>query len=243
MITFETAINVAQQIFQRWSDYNKLSEVTIIRDIYGRLAFLISGQDGLDKNSLTTALQTGLGHYDAQHLLWEGSEQNELARQMTVEIKRLRQVLVSDPNCTWYLLERTIAKKAWIDYSGQVDPIWTYDEAKDGKRPKVVTFYSFKGGMGRTTAQAAVAILLAQHGRHVLAIDTDIEAPGLATLFFGEDQIERGTVDFYLESCTNNGNSIDMSAYMMQVSDTKLTEGMTGNIYLIPAGNELLPVK
>ena len=110
MITFETAINVAQQIFQRWSDYNKLSEVTIIRDIYGRLAFLISGQDGLDKNSLTTALQTGLGHYDAQHLLWEGSEQNELARQMTVEIKRLRQVLVSDPNCTWYLLERTIAK-------------------------------------------------------------------------------------------------------------------------------------
>ena len=237
MITFETAINVAQQIFQRWSDYNKLSEVTIIRDIYGRLAFLISGQDGLDKNSLTTALQTSLGHYDAQHLLWEGSEQNELARQMTVEIKRLRQVLVSDPNCTWYLMERTIAKKAWIDYSGQVDPIWTYDEAKDGKRPKVVTFYSFKGGMGRTTALAAVAILLAQHGRHVLAIDTDIEGPGLATLFFGEDQIERGTVDFYLESCTNNGNSIDMSAYMMQVSDTKLTEGMTGNIYLIPAGN------
>ena len=44
MITFETAINVAQQIFQRWSDYNKLSEVTIIRDIYGRLAFLIPGK-------------------------------------------------------------------------------------------------------------------------------------------------------------------------------------------------------
>jgi hypothetical protein len=43
----------------------------------------------------------------------------------------------------------------------------------------VVTFYSFKGGVGRTMALANVAVLLAQAGHRVLAIDWDLEAPGL----------------------------------------------------------------
>lgn len=43
----------------------------------------------------------------------------------------------------------------------------------------VVTFYSFKGGVGRSMALANVADLLAQAGAKVLTIDWDLEAPGL----------------------------------------------------------------
>jgi len=43
----------------------------------------------------------------------------------------------------------------------------------------VVTFYSFKGGTGRTMALANVAWILASNGKRVLAADWDLESPGL----------------------------------------------------------------
>jgi tetratricopeptide (TPR) repeat protein len=49
----------------------------------------------------------------------------------------------------------------------------------DKKLGKIVTFYSYKGGTGRSMALANVAWLLAANGYSVLAIDWDLEAPGL----------------------------------------------------------------
>lgn len=46
----------------------------------------------------------------------------------------------------------------------------------------IVTFYSFKGGVGRTLALANVAHHMAQAGLRVLVIDFDLEAPGLSIL-------------------------------------------------------------
>ena len=43
----------------------------------------------------------------------------------------------------------------------------------------VVTFYSFKGGVGRTLAVLNVAYELAQSGFKVLVVDSDLEAPGI----------------------------------------------------------------
>lgn len=47
----------------------------------------------------------------------------------------------------------------------------------------VLTFYSYKGGVGRTMALANVAMLLARWGRRVLVVDFDLEAPGLERYF------------------------------------------------------------
>jgi cellulose biosynthesis protein BcsQ len=44
---------------------------------------------------------------------------------------------------------------------------------------RVITFYSYKGGVGRTMALVAVGAQLARWGRRVLLIDFDLEAPGL----------------------------------------------------------------
>ena len=49
---------------------------------------------------------------------------------------------------------------------------------------RIITFYSYKGGTGRTMALANVACLLAEtHGRPVLVVDWDLEAPGLHRFF------------------------------------------------------------
>ena len=47
----------------------------------------------------------------------------------------------------------------------------------------IITFYSFKGGVGRTMALANIAVLLVRMGKRVLAVDWDIEAPGLHKFF------------------------------------------------------------
>ncbi|HEV2640218.1 MAG TPA: FxSxx-COOH system tetratricopeptide repeat protein [Actinocrinis sp.] len=52
-----------------------------------------------------------------------------------------------------------------------------------GRDGKVVTFYSYKGGTGRTMALANVAWILASSGKRVLAVDWDLESPGLHRFF------------------------------------------------------------
>ena len=53
-------------------------------------------------------------------------------------------------------------------------------ENRDGQ---VVTFYSYKGGTGRTMALANVAWILAANGCRVLVVDWDLESPGLHRYF------------------------------------------------------------
>src|SRR5580658_9529805 len=48
---------------------------------------------------------------------------------------------------------------------------------------KIITFYSYKGGTGRSMTLANVAWLLANAGKRVLMIDWDLEAPGLHRYF------------------------------------------------------------
>jgi MinD-like ATPase involved in chromosome partitioning or flagellar assembly len=45
----------------------------------------------------------------------------------------------------------------------------------------IITFYSFKGGVGRTMALVNTGAELARRGRKVLLVDFDLEAPGLST--------------------------------------------------------------
>ncbi|WP_045745396.1 FxSxx-COOH system tetratricopeptide repeat protein [Actinoplanes rectilineatus] len=48
---------------------------------------------------------------------------------------------------------------------------------------QVVTFYSYKGGTGRTMALANLAWIMASNGLRVLAVDFDLESPGLHRYF------------------------------------------------------------
>ena len=52
---------------------------------------------------------------------------------------------------------------------------------------QVVTFYSYKGGVGRSMALANCGVLLASWGFKVLLVDWDLEAPGL-NFYFAQDK-------------------------------------------------------
>jgi MinD-like ATPase involved in chromosome partitioning or flagellar assembly len=69
---------------------------------------------------------------------------------------------------------------------------------------QIITFYSYKGGVGRTMALANIAWILANTGRRVLTVDWDLESPGLHLYFmpFLADRKLRqspGVIDAILE--------------------------------------------
>jgi tetratricopeptide (TPR) repeat protein len=64
---------------------------------------------------------------------------------------------------------------------------------------KTITFYSYKGGVGRTLALANIAKRLSEFGKKVCLIDFDLEAPGLHHKFkdnISNKGIKSGLVDY-----------------------------------------------
>lgn len=58
------------------------------------------------------------------------------------------------------------------------------ESASTSKLPGLVcTFYSYKGGVGRSMALANVGVLMSTEGHRVLLVDWDLEAPGLEVFF------------------------------------------------------------
>jgi len=69
---------------------------------------------------------------------------------------------------------------------------------------EVITFYSYKGGTGRTMALSNIAVLLARQQNAtapVLMIDWDLEAPGLHHYFPESQQESRPGVLEFFEAC------------------------------------------
>jgi tetratricopeptide (TPR) repeat protein len=93
-----------------------------------------------------------------------------------------------------------------------------------------VTFYSYRGGVGRTTALVNVAFDLARRGRKVLLVDFDLEAPSLPMR--PEAGAHLGLVEFvadYLRS----GEVPDVRKYVYQV---ERIEKDSAEIWVMPAG-------
>ena len=95
----------------------------------------------------------------------------------------------------------------------------------------ISTFYSFKGGVGRTMALVNAAVELAQRGRKVLAVDFDLEAPGLDTFDILRTTPDRpGIVDFVREYVAT-GQAPEVERF---VSRTTTLE----NLWIMPSGRQ-----
>jgi MinD-like ATPase involved in chromosome partitioning or flagellar assembly len=101
--------------------------------------------------------------------------------------------------------------------------------------PRTVTFYSFKGGVGRTTALTHVAWILAQRGRKVVAIDLDLEAPGLSTAFNLTPNPEYGIVDYFYEQAYLP-EGVEPRISIAQIFGEVRIPNATGRLFVVPAG-------
>ena len=77
---------------------------------------------------------------------------------------------------------------------------WLRSPARSSAPPTHIVFASLKGGVGRSTALCVLAAHLAARGRRVLAIDMDLEAPGLGNMLLpGKTLPEFGLLDWLVE--------------------------------------------
>lgn len=240
MITFDNVLDVAVDQVCAWDKKNLLSAVTVIRDVFGKLSFLMDETEVIDKavrSEFEEKAARGLGLYFSERVYWKTSpgKQERAREEMLIHmIEEERQEWREKEGILFYLSERAIAKKAWVYQQEGQESVWPYEEAVVEGGSKVVTFYSFKGGMGRTTTLAGVALSLVQQGKNVMMIDMDIEAPGLATLFFDDEMITKGVLDYLIGYEIDRGISI--ADYVLDVTDPALLDEGEGRLYLMPAG-------
>tara|TARA_R110000796_G_scaffold135385_1_gene251481 strand:+ start:570 stop:3320 length:2751 start_codon:yes stop_codon:yes gene_type:complete len=108
------------------------------------------------------------------------------------------------------------------------------DENRKCKKKNVVTFFSYKGGVGRTTSLALTAAYLSRKGKKVFVIDCDFEAPGLIN-FFNTSQVDNfksGLVEYLNDRSFLGSCNIEEYVY-----DVEKSYSGSGSINLMPAGN------
>ncbi len=112
--------------------------------------------------------------------------------------------------------------------------------------PPIVTFYSYKGGMGRTTTMMAYAIdLVCNQKKRVVVIDCDLEAPGYLNFFNlskHEDLVKEkinGLVEFMCDlNFTKENTSLDINKYAINaaIKNDDLYKDLD-KLWILPAGN------
>ena len=99
--------------------------------------------------------------------------------------------------------------------------------------PARFVFASLKGGVGRSTALCVIAADLSSRGRRVLAIDMDLEAPGLGNLLLPDETLpEFGLLDYLVE--LEAGNPLDDEFFVDLIGPSWLGRGI-GRVDVIPA--------
>jgi MinD-like ATPase involved in chromosome partitioning or flagellar assembly len=104
---------------------------------------------------------------------------------------------------------------------------------------RTITFYSYKGGVGRTLAAANFAVYLAKLGLKTVVIDFDLEAPGIDAKFplLKVPAEQKGILDYILDYQLNNEDPASVKHICLQVPIESLESTLP--LWLIPAGQYL----
>jgi cellulose biosynthesis protein BcsQ len=217
----------------------------IVRDVRGRVRLIIEPKAGssIALDVLETTLLTTLGKYFVAPITSAATdgEMKRLAAQILDKARgnwpagwprSIRNVLGGEDTMIeagerWIGIERTIGKEAWLTTTPPKPP-WPLVK---GRTPPIVTFHSFKGGVGRTTLVAAYATLLASRAppARVAVIDLDLEAPGVGSLF--GVSTERGVLDVLVDHIATGAIDLDGASSPAQIDGT-----FDQSITVFPAG-------
>lgn len=207
----------------------------VVRDLRGRLRWVLRPKPGRDASALVTQvdalLRSELGAWYVGPPLKARKESKDLAEALFERSEPWpdhwpRYAIGPDGSElalkreNWRALQAVYSKQAWISQEVVGDP-WQLNAG----RPAVITFFSYKGGVGRTTTLAAVAWQLARAGKKVLAMDLDLEAPGLGQAL--GVAADRGIID-YLLGCMARG-------------EATLDEDLVQNVTIHDASMRVLP--
>ncbi len=130
------------------------------------------------------------------------------------------------------------APLSWQDAVGMLSAGKTSFVKKPKHSIKRVVFYSYKGGVGRTTALIQTAFQLARQGKRVVLVDMDVEAPGLQALLPPTGKpVDEGLIDYLWERQTcffdeHHQPKIELTNIIYSVKDSQSRR----DLFIVPAG-------
>lgn len=221
-MTFDQVLPTLLRVCDNQPGFSQVERACVVRDVQGKVRLVLKGVGALDVAALQQALVSELGDFFALPALTveQGGEHRRLAEALLERAPNAPQrrwpsgwpsQIVEPitgfarplPAC-WSGLERALAKESWLAQSLPPLP-WP----RHPRAPRIVTFYSFKGGVGRTTLVATYALHLARLGKKVAVVDLDLEAPGLAALLGA--QAQRGIIDLLADHAAVHRMDLDGS--------------------------------
>jgi len=196
--TFDQILGIVQQALTPYSAVLATAEWWFInRDLFGRVRLIAPAaqQAALEASeafrALTRALSEPLGAhgYPADVIvLFEDEPETVLDGTTAFELDGFPGVRVVD---------RLASESDW----GHVAEVST--------GPPRIVFHGIKGGVGRSTAIAVTAAVLAERGHRVIVVDLDLASPGLSsTLLPIARRPKHGVVDWLVEDLVDNGDVV-----------------------------------
>ncbi|NEQ74038.1 MAG: CpsD/CapB family tyrosine-protein kinase [Okeania sp. SIO2C9] len=238
-INFGKTFDKVQECFEESSIKDQLESITIIRDVEGKIRlFLEPKNSNPELDNLKQSLSQKLGSYYGEDIWLPKGEKDSYKKLIDIiEEERVLAEWDDGSKPRWYVLERHVAKQAWTNQKKEVEPLWSQEEVDEGHKPAIVSFFSFKGGVGRTTTLVATALTLARHGHRVAIVDLDLESPGISTIFFPdtEDSVS-GVIDYLLEK-NIQGDNWKLRTHLQRVNDPKLLGDRGESLNVLRAGS------
>jgi len=205
MIHFDEVMEKTRTLIEGDPDSVSVQHITVLRDLRGRIRLFLKPPkdnikilDGLIKR-LEPKLVQELGGFWGKVIEADVSH-SEMAS-LLASVRSEEQSIDLPGFEKWSLIERHISKSSWASRTD--NSAWPLKE----QTPAIVSFFSHKGGVGRTTALCAAAINLARAGKRVVVVDLDLEAPGVATLLTDSMPV-LGVTDYLLERLLEHSSPI-----------------------------------
>jgi len=220
IVRFDDSLPTLADVVRAELGVEALRVGTVLRDAAGCLAFFAAAPlDGQTVERLSAKLRDALGAYARTDRVVAGADDYGSA------------VVRKDPSALTVSAGKDNPVVRLVDRR-LVGADWLHAPSPPATPPPRLVFASLKGGVGRSTALAVVAAHLASQGKRVLALDLDMEAPGLGALLLTPEILPRyGMVDALVE---NGLSRLDEGFYADLVGPSDLA-GRGGRIDVVPA--------
>lgn len=235
MIHFDDVLRTAKEVVANDPTYPDIEEVLVLRDLRGRVRLFLKPNENKknEVGAFCDRLSTPLGERLSPfwgNVVAVDTPGGEFARILDPVRGERRRVEPQSDFDGWWIIERHAAKSGWTTASHR--PPWPLNE----RTPPILSFYSHKGGVGRTTTLCAVAMKLARQTKKVVVVDLDLEAPALGTLL-ADTPVEYGVTDYLLERLlAGDGYRPDLRDFVVRQSDPALIGDGGEPIRCFPAG-------
>ncbi|MEK7704494.1 MAG: hypothetical protein AAB426_06000 [Myxococcota bacterium] len=218
MVRFDDALGIAIAAIRRQLARRETS-ITMVRDVGGQItAVLPDDALGADEwAQLGAELDKKLEAYSPGHrrVLLRASDLID-ATDVVASPDRVR---LAEYEGVW-LVDRLLTNQDWLRHPAIVVP-----------RIPLATAFSLKGGVGRSTALAVLAWHLARQGRRVVAVDLDLEAPGLGSVLLNELP-DYGLIDWLVDGRVS---APDVGALTDYLAPSPVSDDTSGHVQVMPA--------